>query len=76
LLAVGLQGILTLLQLRYLRGLKIKLAVGMSSRFVWHVLRLPIGFYAQRYAGEISSRVNLNDTVADVLSGPIDDDCN
>jgi len=69
LLAVGLQGILTLLQLRYLRGLKIKLAVGMSSRFVWHVLRLPIGFYAQRYAGEISSRVNLNDTVADVLSG-------
>ncbi|NJL23464.1 MAG: NHLP family bacteriocin export ABC transporter peptidase/permease/ATPase, partial [Leptolyngbyaceae cyanobacterium SM1_3_5] len=69
LLVVGLQGLLTLLQLRYLRGLQIKLAVGMSSRFVWHVLRLPIGFYAQRYAGEISSRVNLNDTVADVLSG-------
>ncbi|MBD2463074.1 NHLP family bacteriocin export ABC transporter peptidase/permease/ATPase subunit [Oscillatoria sp. FACHB-1407] len=69
LLAVGLQGLLTLLQLRYLRGLKIKLAVSLSSRFLWHVLCLPVNFYAQRYAGEISSRVNLNDAVADVLSG-------
>lgn len=68
-LTIGLQGALTLLQLRYLRGLKIKLAVGMSSRFVWHVLRLPVSFYAQRFAGEISSRVRLNDEVADVLSG-------
>jgi ATP-binding cassette, subfamily C, bacterial len=68
-LIVGLQGLLTLLQLRYLRSLRIKLAVGMSSRFVWHVLRLPISFYAQRYAGEISSRVNLNDAVSEVLSG-------
>ncbi|MDX2213494.1 MAG: NHLP family bacteriocin export ABC transporter peptidase/permease/ATPase subunit [Oculatellaceae cyanobacterium bins.114] len=69
LLAIALQGLLTLLQLRYLRSLKIKLAVSMSSRFLWHVLRLPINFYAQRYAGEISSRVRLNDDVADVLSG-------
>ncbi|HEY9619165.1 MAG TPA: NHLP family bacteriocin export ABC transporter peptidase/permease/ATPase subunit [Crinalium sp.] len=68
-LTVILQGVLTLLQLRYLRGLKIKLAVSMSSRFVWHVLRLPIGFYAQRFAGEISSRIGLNNDVADVLSG-------
>jgi ATP-binding cassette, subfamily C, bacterial len=69
LITVVLQGVLTLLQLRYLRSLKIKLAVGMSSRFVWHVLRLPISFYAQRFAGEISSRIRLNDDVADVLSG-------
>jgi ATP-binding cassette subfamily C protein len=68
-LTIGLQGILTLLQLRYLRSLKIKLAVSMASRFVWHVLRLPVSFYAQRFAGEISSRIRLNDEVADVLSG-------
>jgi ATP-binding cassette, subfamily C, bacterial len=68
-LTVVLQGMLTLLQLRHLRGLKIKLAVSMSSRFVWHVLRLPIGFYAQRFAGEISGRIGLNNDVADVLSG-------
>ena len=66
---VVLQGILTLLQLRYLRSLRIKLAVSLSSKFIWHVLRLPVSFYAQRFAGEISSRVRLNNEVAGVLSG-------
>ncbi|MBD2533471.1 NHLP family bacteriocin export ABC transporter peptidase/permease/ATPase subunit [Nostoc flagelliforme FACHB-838] len=68
-IAVVLQGVLTLLRLRYLRRLKVKLSVGMSSRFLWHILRLPVGFYAQRFAGEISNRTSLNDQVADVLSG-------
>lgn len=63
------EGWLTALQRRYLRSLRIKLAVGMTSRFVWHVLRLPVGFYAQRFAGEIASRIRLNDEVAAVLSG-------
>ena len=66
---VVVQGMLTLLQLRFLRALKIKLAVVLSSQFVWHLLRLPASFYAQRFAGEISSRIRLNDSVANVLSG-------
>ncbi|NET31680.1 MAG: NHLP family bacteriocin export ABC transporter peptidase/permease/ATPase subunit [Cyanothece sp. SIO1E1] len=70
-LTAGLQGFLTLLRLRYLRQLNIKLAVGMSSRFLWHILRLPVGFYAQRFAGEISDRVSINDKVAQVLSGQL-----
>lgn len=65
----ALQGILTWLQHRYLRAMKIKLSIGMASRFLWHILRLPVGFYAQRYAGEISSRVSLNDKVTEILSG-------
>ncbi|MGB3613095.1 MAG: NHLP family bacteriocin export ABC transporter peptidase/permease/ATPase subunit [Elainellaceae cyanobacterium] len=68
-LIVVVQGMLTLLQLRFLRALKIKLAVVLSSQFVWHLLRLPVSFYAQRFAGEISSRIRLNDSVANVLSG-------
>ncbi|MGI0489138.1 NHLP family bacteriocin export ABC transporter peptidase/permease/ATPase subunit [Pantanalinema rosaneae CENA516] len=71
LLTTILQGLLTLLRLRYLRRLKIKLSVGMSSRFLWHILRLPIGFYAQRFAGDISNRTMLNDQVAEVLSGKL-----
>ncbi|MCC5645528.1 NHLP family bacteriocin export ABC transporter peptidase/permease/ATPase subunit [Nostoc sp. CHAB 5824] len=70
-IAAILQGSLTLLRLRYLRRLKIKLSVGMSSRFLWHILRLPVGFYAQRFSGEISNRTSLNDEVADVLSGKL-----
>jgi len=69
--AAILQALLTLFQLRYLRRLKIKLSVGMSSRFLWHILRLPVGFYAQRFAGEITDRTTLNDQVAEVLSGKL-----
>lgn len=69
--AAILQALLTLFQLRYLRRLKIKLSVGMSSRFLWHILRLPVGFYAQRFAGEITNRTTLNDQVAEVLSGKL-----
>ncbi|MEH2072555.1 MAG: NHLP family bacteriocin export ABC transporter peptidase/permease/ATPase subunit [Nostoc sp.] len=70
-IATVFQGSLTLLRLRYLRRLKVKLSVGMSSRFLWHILRLPVSFYAQRFTGEISNRTSLNDQVADVLSGKL-----
>jgi ATP-binding cassette subfamily C protein len=70
-LTLVLRGLLTWLQLQYLRQLKIKLAVGMSSRFLWHILRLPVGFYAQRFAGEISNRVSINNKIASVLSGQL-----
>ncbi len=70
-IAMVLQVLLTLVRLRYLRRLKVKLSVGMSSRFLWHILRLPVSFYAQRFAGEISNRTSLNDHVAEVLSGKL-----
>ncbi|KOP24618.1 ABC transporter [Hapalosiphon sp. MRB220] len=64
-----LRALLAKLRLTYLRRLMVKLSVSMSGNFLWHILRLPVGFYAQRYAGEISSRVQINDTVAEILSG-------
>jgi ATP-binding cassette subfamily C protein len=64
-----LRGLLKWLQLQYLRRLKIKLGVEMSGKFLWHIIHLPVSFYAQRFAGEISDRVSLNDKVADVVSG-------
>ncbi|WGV28724.1 NHLP family bacteriocin export ABC transporter peptidase/permease/ATPase subunit [Halotia branconii CENA392] len=68
---VLLQAVLTFLQLRKLRYLQLKLSIGMSSQFLWHILRLPVSFYAQRFAGEISNRVKLNTKVAEVLSGEL-----
>ena len=70
-LTAVLRGILASLRLTYLRNLMLKLSVTMSGQFVWHILRLPVGFYAQRFAGEISSRLSLNDKVAGVLSGTL-----
>jgi ATP-binding cassette, subfamily C, bacterial len=67
----GLEGFLTLIQLKFLRQMNIKLSMSMSSQFIWHILRLPVSFYDQRYAGEISSRIQLNDRLAQVLSGEL-----
>ncbi len=64
-------GFLTYIQQKYLLRLEVKLAISMSSKFFWHVLQLPITFFQQRYAGEIGSRVLLNDKVAVLLSGQL-----
>ncbi len=67
-LAALLTGLLTWLQQSYLLRLESKMAVAGSSRFLRHVLRLPMEFFSQRFAGDISSRVGINDRVAQLLS--------
>ncbi|MEG4216311.1 NHLP family bacteriocin export ABC transporter peptidase/permease/ATPase subunit [Microcoleus sp. Pol14C6] len=71
LFAAAIQGLLARMRLFYLRRLANKLAISMSGQFLWHTLRLPVGFYAQRFAGEISSRCQVNDKVAEILSGKL-----
>ncbi|MEO5356886.1 MAG: NHLP family bacteriocin export ABC transporter peptidase/permease/ATPase subunit [Nitrospirae bacterium YQR-1] len=63
--------LLTWLQQYYLVKLETKFAVTSSSKFLWHVLRLPIEFFTQRYAGDISSRVSINDRISTLLSGTL-----
>ena len=62
---------LVLLQLKKLRYLQLRLSIQLTGQFLWHTLRLPVGFYAQRFAGEISSRLGLNNQVAGLLSGQL-----
>ncbi|MDB6036612.1 MAG: transporter related [Verrucomicrobiales bacterium] len=62
---------LTFLQQHFLLRFELKLALGASSRFFWHVLRLPIVFFTQRFSGEIGSRVVINDMVAQLLSSQL-----
>jgi NHLM bacteriocin system ABC transporter peptidase/ATP-binding protein len=65
------RGMLTWLQQKYLLRLEMHLSVTGSSAFFWHVLRLPVSFFSQRYAGDISQRVEANDRVAQLLSGEL-----
>ena len=68
-----MRGLLTLAQQRVLVRLETKLAVVGASSFVWHVIRMPMSFFTQRHAGEISNRVSANDRVAKLLSGQYSD---
>ena len=59
---------LTWLHGRLMANIGAKLSIVLSSRLVWHVLRLPVVFFTQRYAGMISSRVALADQLVLVAS--------
>ncbi|NET16720.1 MAG: NHLP family bacteriocin export ABC transporter peptidase/permease/ATPase subunit, partial [Okeania sp. SIO1H6] len=63
-----LQFTIARMQYIFLRKLIIKLSITMNSQFMWHLLRLPMKFYAQRFAGDISSRAALNDQTVQLLS--------
>lgn len=66
-----LTGGLTWLQLTVLLRLETRLAVAGSGRFLQRLLRLPIGFYAQRHAGDVATRVMLNNRLATLLAGEL-----
>ncbi|MEK8128734.1 NHLP family bacteriocin export ABC transporter peptidase/permease/ATPase subunit [Paenibacillus filicis] len=63
-----LRGVLTALRQYTLLRLETKLSLSLSGAFVWHILRLPAGFFAQRFAGEIAGRAQANDRVAQFLT--------
>jgi NHLM bacteriocin system ABC transporter peptidase/ATP-binding protein len=65
---IVLRSALTWVQSSHLLRLETKFALRTSSEFFWHVMRLPVTFFAQRYAGEIGTRVAINDRIASLLA--------
>ncbi len=66
-----LNAVLRSLQGRALLRIELRLALEQSARFTWHVLRLPMAFFSQRYLGDLVNRVDANDRVALLLARDI-----
>ena len=66
-----LRAMLSWIQQRSLIRLEMSLSLKNSSKFLWHVLHLPMSFHTQRPAGDITMRVNINDQIAMLLSGQL-----
>ncbi len=60
--------LLTFLQSYIVERLNCKISIRLSCQFLWHILRLPIEFYAQRQGGEIAYRLNIADRVVATLT--------
>ena len=71
LFAVTLGAVVTWLQQRTLMRLQMKLSTIIGTRFLWHVLRLPLLFFTQRQNGDIVSRVYSTNQLAMLVSGPL-----
>src|SRR5262245_17231217 len=63
------RALVTWLQQSLLLRLQTKLGLAMVGRFLWHLMSLPMEFFTQRHAGDVTSRVAANETVARLLAG-------
>ncbi len=67
--AMLITGVLQTLRAIILTRWQQKLTLADSSSFFWHLLKLPMQFFHQRYAAEVAARASFNEEVANVLSG-------
>lgn len=63
--------VMGIMQGKFLNTLRIRLSVRFSTEFLWHVLRLPMAFFSQRFGGEIIHRMGLNNLVAATLNSEV-----
>lgn len=69
--AAVLGGLLNWLQGYVLARLQWKLGVSLGLRLTWHLLRLAPNFFAQRYAGDIASRLATTERACDLIGSQV-----
>ncbi|MBU1106673.1 MAG: NHLP family bacteriocin export ABC transporter peptidase/permease/ATPase subunit [Candidatus Riflebacteria bacterium] len=65
------QALVSYMQKMVISRFQVRLSLSMAGRFFHHVLNLPMTFFTQRHAGEITNRIGLNDEVAGILTGEL-----
>lgn len=71
LLTLVFQFVVGIIQGVYWLKIEGKLATTANASFMWHVLRLPVEFFSQRFAGDIASRQSSNESIASTLIGQL-----
>jgi ATP-binding cassette subfamily C protein len=66
--AVATKALLSLVRSFVVQALRRVLDLTLMSRFLGHLLHLPLGFFLQREAGDLVQRVHSNTTVQNLLS--------
>ena len=69
LVLAGLWAAASLIRSFFIIRIRGKAGVVNSSRFMRHLLHLPVGFYSQRYVGDLQQRQSANETIAGNLIG-------
>lgn len=67
-LVIFLQAIAAILKGNLVNRITRQLSIVFSVDFLWHVLKLPLLFFTQRFGGEIINRMSLNIGVAEFLT--------
>ncbi|HEY2390034.1 MAG TPA: NHLP family bacteriocin export ABC transporter peptidase/permease/ATPase subunit [Candidatus Angelobacter sp.] len=70
-ITIVVKSAVTYMQQQSLLRMEARLSLSSSAKFFWHILRMPMEFFSQRLAGEIATRVQVNDRVAKLLSGDL-----
>ena len=70
-MTIAFQGFFTYLKSTLLLKLQNKLALISAHGFISHLLRLPMAFYEQRSVGDLSGRVENNNSVSVFLAGDL-----
>ncbi|MGI6357695.1 MAG: NHLP family bacteriocin export ABC transporter peptidase/permease/ATPase subunit [Bacillota bacterium] len=66
-LTLMMRFVVALLEAVYWLKIEGRFAITANAEFMWHVLRLPVEFFAQRFAGDIVSRQGVNQQIAGTL---------
>ncbi|MGY3604198.1 MULTISPECIES: NHLP family bacteriocin export ABC transporter peptidase/permease/ATPase subunit [unclassified Bradyrhizobium] len=69
--AALLGGLLSWLQGYFLARLQWKLGVSLGLRLTWHLMRLSPSFFAQRYAGDVASRLATTERACDLIGSQV-----
>lgn len=67
----ALTGLLTWLQMRYLREVAVRMSISQSDRYLDCLLQLPMKFFAHRSPGDLAYRMRLIDQIAEAGAGQL-----